>query len=151
MTENLALQRPLKYCKQPACGQRTRNENAYCDAHQKKNITTDDQRERAKDPNNKLYQCVRWYRLRRMMLEQNFMCQRLIGFAQCTNLARVVHHLISPRERVELMYDPNNLVALCEGCHPGGAEGTPTWIEGRDFVKTIFTLPNLGGSQCTAF
>jgi hypothetical protein len=147
MTENLALQRPMKYCKQPACGQCTRNDNGYCDAHQLKNITTEYQRVRSKDETNHLYGCARWYRLRRMILEQNYQCQRLVGFEQCTNLARVVHHLVSPRERPDLMYDPKNMAALCDGCHPGGTAGTPDWIVGRDYVPTIFALPNFKGEK----
>jgi 5-methylcytosine-specific restriction enzyme A len=145
VTENLALQRPMKYGKQPGCGNRTRNEKGYCDAHLLKNATTEYQHERCKDATDKLYGCARWYRLRRMMLEQNFQCQRIIGFEQCINAARVVHHIISPRERTDLMYDPTNLAALCESCHPGGEAGTPDWKVGRDFVPTIFELPNFGG------
>ena len=139
--ENLALQRPLKYCKQPACGNRTRNEKGYCDVHVHKNMTTDYQHERCKDIVDKLYGCARWYRLRRMVLEQNYQCQRFLGFEQCTKPSRVIHHLISPRERPELMYETTNLVALCDSCHPGGAAGTPDWQVGRDYVATVFALP----------
>jgi hypothetical protein len=134
-----ALDMPMKYCLQPRCGQKTREQ--YCDAHKLNNQTTEYNRERAKDPNDRLYHCARWHRLRRMILEQNFCCQRLHGFVQCMNLASVVHHLISPRKRPDLMYEVTNLAALCSDCHPGGERGTPDWKEGRDFVKTIFELP----------
>jgi hypothetical protein len=138
---NLALARPMKYCKQPACPNKTRNEKGYCDAHLHKNMTTEYQHERCKDVADKLYGCARWYRLRRMVLEQNYQCQHIIGFEQCARLACVVHHLLSPRQHPDLMYAPQNLVALCSACHPGGAAGTPDWQVGRDYVATVFALP----------
>lgn len=139
---NRALERPLKYCKQPGCGNRTRNEKGYCDSHLNKNVTTEYQRERSKDPTDRLYNLARWRTYYRpMLLEQNFRCQRMIGFDQCPNLATVVHHLVSPRAREDLMFEPSNTLALCAGCHPGGEAGTPEWKVGRDYVATVFALP----------
>lgn len=148
MSENLALQRPLKYCKQPGCPNTTRNEKGYCETHLKQNVTTEYQRERRKDPTAQRYDTARWrLNFQPKVLGQNFQCQRIIGFEQCVNQSRVVHHLISPRAHPDLMFDPKNVVALCEACHPGGTAGTPEWVEGRDFVKTIFKLPSFGGRQ----
>lgn len=137
-----ALERPMRYCKQPACGTRTRNANGFCDDHQEKNIGTDYVRARNADPTDRLYKLARWYRFRRMVIEQNWQCQRLLGIEQCGNAATIVHHLISPRERPDLMFDPKNVAALCAGCHPGGVAGTPTWKEGKDYVATVFVMPN---------
>jgi hypothetical protein len=137
----------LKYCKQSGCGNKTRNEKGYCDVHLVKNATADSAREysrvKRKNPIDKKYDTAHWrLNFRLKILEHNFRCQKLIGFDQCSNLATVVHHLISPRVRVDLMFEPSNCVALCAGCHPGGEAGTPDWKVGRDYVATVYKLPN---------
>ena len=132
MTENLALERPMRYCKQPGCGARSRNQSGFCDSHQEKNIDSDYVRTRRKDPTDRLYKLARWAKFRRMVVEQNWQCQRLLGIERCGNIATIVHHLISPRERPDLMFDPSNVACLCAGCHPGGVAGTPDWRVGRD-------------------
>lgn len=142
MTDSLALDRPMRYCKQPGCGARTRTENGFCDDHQEKNLDKDYVRARNSDPTDRFYKTARWYKFRRMILEQNWRCQRIVGIEQCPDAANVVHHLISPRGRPDLMFDPNNVAALCAGCHPGGVAGTPDWRTGRDYVATIFELPS---------
>jgi 5-methylcytosine-specific restriction endonuclease McrA len=114
----------------------------YCVAH--KDYRVEHTKElRAADPNRKLYHCVRWFRLRRMILEDNYLCQRIIAWSQlqCENSASIVHHLRSPKEYPAGMYDPANLVALCSDCHPGGEAGTPNWKVDHDYIATIFTLP----------
>ena len=140
-TENLALARPMRYCKQPVCGARTRNANGFCDDHQEKNLDKDYVRARNSDPTDRLYKLARWYKFRRMILEQNWQCQRIVGIAQCCAAANIVHHLRSPRDYPQGMFDPKNVAALCAGCHPGGVAGTPTWRVGRDYVATIFEMP----------
>jgi 5-methylcytosine-specific restriction protein A len=142
LTENLALERPMRYCKQPGCSARSRNANGFCDAHQEKNIDKDYVRERNADPTDRFYKTARWYRFRRMIIEQNWQCQRLLGIEQCGNAANIVHHLRSPRDYPQGMFDPKNVAALCAGCHPGGVAGTPDWVEGRHFVRTVFEMPN---------
>ncbi|MGA2647815.1 MAG: hypothetical protein ABSF15_24205 [Candidatus Sulfotelmatobacter sp.] len=149
---NRSLESPLKYCKQPGCGNKTRNEKGYCDTHLIKNVTVESarayNREKRKHPVDKKYDTARWrFNFRPKVLEQNFQCQKLIGFDQCTNLSTVVHHLISPRVRVDLMFTPSNVVALCSACHPGGECGTPEWVEGRDYVKTVYKLPTFNEGE----
>jgi hypothetical protein len=142
MIENLALQRPMRYCKQSACPNRTRNDDGFCDAHKLKNQTTEPNKKL--DETAKLYACSKWRNVSRMVREQNYRCQRLYASIQCWSQSRLVHHLISPLDRPELMYDPKNLVALCIKCH-GGQAGTPLWEEGVHYVATRFEMPNLGG------
>jgi hypothetical protein len=139
-TDNLALARPIKYCKQ-GCGARTRNVNGFCDEHQEKNLDKEYVRARNADPTDKFYKLARWGKFRKMILEQNWQCQKIVGVEQCCAAANIVHHLRSPREYPQGMFDPKNVAALCAGCHPGGVAGTPDWKEGRDFVPTIFELP----------
>jgi hypothetical protein len=95
------------------------------------------------DPVTRLYGQNRWLDFRRMMLSENYMCQRINAGVQCQRLATLAHHLISPRQRPDLFVDPLNVVALCAGCHPT-SEGTPLWRCGVEYVKTVFRLPNLG-------
>jgi 5-methylcytosine-specific restriction endonuclease McrA len=97
------------------------------------------------DATRRMYGAARWEHFRQAMLGQNPICQRLLRFGQgqCHNPAMLVHHLISPRTDVEKFLDPQNVVCLCEHCHPS-EEGTPHWRAGVDYVLTRFRLPNVG-------
>jgi len=81
------------------------------------------------------------------MLAQNPICQKIQkDGTQCREWATLVHHLVSPRKRRDLFTDSNNVVCLCAACHPTD-EGTPWWTAGKEYVKSEFRLPNLGGNN----
>jgi 5-methylcytosine-specific restriction enzyme A len=141
-----ALERPLRFCRQAGCTSKTRNENGYCDAHQKDNHTRLYERLRGQDEVNKLYHREPWTSFRLAFLAQNPICQKLINGLQCDRPATLVHHLRSPRNFPDGFVDPENVAALCVACHPP-SEGTETWRAGVDFVKTVFKLPNFGAKQ----
>jgi 5-methylcytosine-specific restriction endonuclease McrA len=96
---------------------------------------------------DKKYTVGAWPKLSNVMRRLNPVCQRIPNAGlykageQCHSPSSLVHHLISPRQRPELFLVPSNLVCLCEQCHPD-AEGTPDWVEGKDYVKT--ELPKWG-------
>jgi hypothetical protein len=141
MVDPRALQRPPRQCKQPGCGRITRNENGYCDLHKVENDRRVYEREQQNsDSSYPLYNCEKWRVLRRMLLARNFLCQRVIAGVQCDRMSVILHHLISPRQNADLMYVPKNLVALCTPHHPD-SPGTPEWVEGKDFVPTVWEDP----------
>lgn len=141
-----ALERPLKFCKQVGCLNRTRNEGGYCDGHKLENTTVQSRRLQNADPINKMYHREPWTSYRIMLLNNNPICQRLHNGMQCTNASTLVHHLLSPRIYPQGFVSPDCTIALCANCHVPD-EGTPDWRVGIDFVKTVFSLPNLGVTQ----
>lgn len=91
------------------------------------------------DPVNALYNAT-WQKCAALHKNRNPICQRLRNGRQCTNPAWLVHHLISPRENPSLFLDFQNLVSLCEHCHPT-SEGTPEWRPGFDYVESVIEPP----------
>lgn len=124
------------------CGQPSTRGSRYCEKHVVQNAAAAtrrdyDQRRAANDEVWGMYQTPAWRGFRALMVRENVICQRLHNGVQCHNLSKIVHHLISPRQRPELFRDPANVVCLCEHCHPSD-EGTPHWRAGVDFVATVF-------------
>lgn len=79
--------------------------------------------EMAKDKDYvKLIHTTRWLQLRRDILTANPLCEKCQGEGYVT-LATEVHHRkpveygVNYSEKYRLMYDPNNLIALCHDCH----------------------------------
>lgn len=146
MIDARALTLPLRFCKQHGCPNKTRE--GYCPAHKQDNAAKDNDRQRKQNPVNRMYDAARWRGpdgFRQWLLKQNVICQRLTAGVQCTDISTVIHHLVSPRVNPDLFLSPGNCVCLCSTHHPGGEAGTPDWKVGRDFVPTVFRLPNLGG------
>lgn len=138
-------QRLHQNCREPACRARTNARSGYCQAHEKANTRMEARKNydaaRRDDPINKLYHTPEWPAFRWHVLNRNQICQRIgPDSMQCRNAAKILHHLISPRKRPDLMFDPHNVVAVCENCHPPD-EGTPDWIEGRDYVPSVIEPP----------
>jgi 5-methylcytosine-specific restriction endonuclease McrA len=50
-------------------------------------------------------------------MRQHPICQRITDGIRCTNIATLLHHRKSPRERPDLFLDEDNVVALCSKCH----------------------------------
>lgn len=71
---------------------------------------------------NKLIHTVKWMRLRRDTLTAHPLCQRCEAEGRITP-ATEVHHIcpveeaITMTDKVQRMYDPHNLKALCHSCH----------------------------------
>lgn len=71
---------------------------------------------------NKLIHTNKWLRLRRNVLTKHPICQRCEAEGRLTP-ATEVHHVrpveeaFSKVERVQRMYDPHNVRALCHDCH----------------------------------
>jgi hypothetical protein len=142
------MQRFNKSCRFAGCIALTRDKSGYCEKH----ITHAGDAERLRNKMRRendpiwreMYETARWRHFRKWLINQNVICQRIIGGVQCTNPSYLVHHILSPRVRPDLFTDPTNTVCLCgSGCHPN-TESTPDWIAGRDYVKTEFALPSFG-------
>lgn len=134
-----------KSCREHLCGKPSvAGGNGFCAAHVTHNSFNDARAARLKhDEVSKRYSREPWPSFRLTMLVQNPMCQRIEKGEQCTNPARLVHHLWSPRARPDLFVDPKNVVCLCEHCHPSD-EGTPWWRANVDYVPTHFRCPIVG-------
>jgi 5-methylcytosine-specific restriction protein A len=59
---------------------------------------------------------ARWRKLREMHLAKEPLCRRC-GEVGRTTPATVVHHRKAHRGDLGLLYDPENLEALCKPCH----------------------------------
>ena len=70
----------------------------------------------------KLINSVRWQRLRKAVLSAHTVCERCEEEGLVTPACEVHHRVpvesvITPMEKEQLMFDPNNLQALCHACH----------------------------------
>jgi hypothetical protein len=75
--------------------------------------------ERNADEIRKLYATRRWMRVRNHALYRNQPCQRLLEDGKrCEHGATIAHHIVSPREKPDLMYDTANLLCVCAAHHP---------------------------------
>ena len=77
----------------------------------------------AKNENYKrLIHTSRWVRLRRIVLTEHPLCERCMSEGRITAASEVHHRrpveeAFSLREMTRLMFDKNNLMALCHNCH----------------------------------
>lgn len=77
----------------------------------------------AKDSDYKrMIHSVRWLRLRKDILTAHPLCERCEGEGLITAATEVHHrtpveHGLNAAEKQRLMFSPNNLMALCHGCH----------------------------------
>lgn len=139
-----------KVCNEPGCIVRTANRGGYCDQHHNDNARkrrrTIYDKERKQDAVSRGYNAV-WDKLKTMLRGRgNVICQKIEDGKQCTAPVEIFHHIISPRENPALMYAPRNIVGLCRQHHPPD-EGTPWWIEGVDYVATIWSDVYVGGQE----
>jgi hypothetical protein len=108
------------------------------------------ERYRKNDAVNRMYKTGRlgraWMWTSRLVRSANPICQKIVNGEQCTNPSTLVHHLQSPRSRPELFLSVKNLVALCDSCHVPD-DGTPEWVEGVHFVKTIEPQHHIAGAS----
>ena len=119
----------FRFCAEPGCSVRVRTR--YCLTHENNNsasrVRSDRDRERkASDPTSKLYKCAAWQRFKdSFSAAGNVICQRIVDGRQCRYEVEVWHHLMSPRQRPDLMYSYSNVVGVCRRHHPV-TEGEPS-------------------------
>lgn len=140
-------QRHFTKCAEPGCTTRTRS--SYCELHlannqaQRRRAQLD--RDRKSDKVWRLYQCAAWKRFRISFMSQNPMCQRIqVDGKPCRWPAFIVHHLISPRVRPDLMYSASNCVSVCQGCHPITEGELPEHLDKLDtiYIPTVWRVPH---------
>jgi hypothetical protein len=130
-------------CRERGCSARTRDASGYCELHRENNSflrlrQARNAEDKKSNPVWRLYNCAAWIkRFRPSFLGAgNVICQRLEHGQRCRWPTEILHHLQSPEERPDLMYNYKNVVGLCRGCHPSD-KGTPHWVEGVDYAPTI--------------
>src|ERR1700730_12364083 len=75
--------------------------------------------ERNADYVMKLYRTQRWERLKWYMRSLNPQCQRLLDNGRrCEQFSVILHHIVSPRVALHLMFDAANILCVCESHHP---------------------------------
>ena len=110
-----------RYCAS-GCGIRTREK--YCPNCAKNSPATQErvQRDRNRKTSNstwKLYNCAAWKRFKESCTGAgNILCQRIVDGQQCRYPAEIWHHILSPRQRPDLMYSYSNVVGVCRQHHP---------------------------------
>lgn len=63
------------------------------------------------------YKTTKWKKLRSAVLRRDgYLCAMCKRYGRATE-ATTVHHIKHADEYPELIYDPKNLMSLCEGCH----------------------------------
>lgn len=134
-------QRLFQNCREPGCRNRTNARSGYCEAHETANTSLEARKKydeaRRDDTVARMYHTSAWFVFRRHVLNRNPICQRIgTDMKQCRYAAMLLHHLVSPRVNPALFLVPSNVIALCDRCHPPD-EGTPDWIEGRDYVPSV--------------
>jgi len=119
----LAAPKPCRVCGKAVQGQN------LCEACAKLPANQLGQNKRVHDDVDRMYAQVRWLTFREFIIHQRPICQKINKGIRCTNPAKIVHHLISPRRRPDLFTTASNVVALCQLDHPP-TEGTPDWRAG---------------------
>jgi hypothetical protein len=118
-------------------------DSPYCPAHAGDDKEKSRERYRQDEWTRKI--CAPTFvKLSKLLKGANPTCQKLEHGVQCTNVSQITHHMHG-RGRPDLffsVYDKegkSSLVALCRVHHPS-SDGTMHWIEGKDFVRTRWTL-----------
>jgi 5-methylcytosine-specific restriction enzyme A len=125
--------RALKPCARPGCPELVTHPAMMCEKHaaQKAQAERD---ARNSDVVMKWYRTQRWERIKIYMRSLNPLCQRICDNGQrCIYPSAILHHIISPRVRPDLMYDAENLICVCEDHHPN-TEGEEDLTR---YVKTV--------------
>lgn len=88
-----------------------------CPLHHRERAKAIDADRRVNDPTYALYHTTRWTNFRQWFLRLNPLCQLVVEGEQCSSIASLVHHRVSPRQDHALMFDATNCVALCAAHH----------------------------------
>ena len=98
-----------KICYSPNCNKLIPPDKTYCDKHQPPPRVPFQNAVRSNDG---LYNNNQWRKLRKKILSETPYCVRC---GATGNLE--IHHKIPPRGDVDLFYNEDNCVPICEGCH----------------------------------
>lgn len=123
------------YCRTPAPAGQT-----YCpDCTAKRAAENPPERSHRGSPEiEKLYNNRRWKGIIKLIKEKNPLCQYLDeNGKQCQNPSTICHHLIDPKDRIDLFWDWANICAVCATHHAGGQRGE---TQGYKFCHTIGCL-----------
>ena len=130
------------YCREAGCTERHNNAGGYCEKHRETNTYLIGRRQRAlhskkTDPVWRLYACAAWAKHFRNAFfgNGNVICQKIIDGQRCRFPVDILHHIISPRERPDLMYHAgevlyngivlhSQIVGVCAHHHEN-SEGEP--------------------------
>ena len=129
-----------KYCRESGCPERTNHRTGWCEKHRTNNSFLRNRAERSaaskrNDPVWKLYGPP-WTRFKQAFFGHgNSICQRIVDGQRCGRATEILHHLISPKQRPDLMYTPTNVVGVCRQHHPP-TEGEPK--ENLDRLDEIY-------------
>jgi hypothetical protein len=138
--------RAVRPCAEPNCVKLPPMGKRYCEQHASDNSRMQAERFRkTEDDIWKMYNGSRWERFRQAILGQNPICQRLVDGQQCRHVARVVHHVISPRVRPDLFVEPQNVKCVCFFHHsPNEGEPDPSpEALAKIYTPTVWRFPNI--------
>lgn len=96
----------LRPCRQARCDKLVKY--GYCQEHERERLNAI----RSRTPSMAEYKTKRWYRLRRVVLSEQPVCQAF----GCNHMSEEVDH-IKPVEDGGPMWDRSNLQALCHSHH----------------------------------
>ena len=141
-------ERFLRHCREPLCDERTNRRSGFCELHRRNNYAIEarkkiDHHRKRSDDTWKLYG-GRWEIFKSaLLLQGNSICARIIDGKQCHVPVEIFHHLISPKNRPDLMFRRDNVIPLCRQHHP--IADTPDWKPGVDFVPTQWRATSFKG------
>ena len=121
--------RLFRFCRERGCAERHNDISGYCSKHRENNTylqtrVMHNAARKRDDPVWKLYGAD-WQRFREAFFGYgNAICQRIENGQRCRFPVEIVHHILSPRQRPDLMYTPSNVVGVCRQHHPV-TEGEP--------------------------
>jgi hypothetical protein len=119
-------------CNRPGCPTLVKG-NKFCPIHAEQ-AKQREYSERNADEVMKLYRTQRWERFKRYMRARNPLCQRILeDGTQCEQFSTILHHIVSPRVTLHLMFDAENILCVCAQHHPN----TPGELDPSRYVKTV--------------
>lgn len=100
----------MKYCAEQGCNTLI-EKHLYCDAHKRKPKRT------YKHANKSLYNSSAWKQVSDYVYERDKgLCQRCGKFVHGRAAHR--HHIVPARDNIRLALDADNIILLCNVCHP---------------------------------
>jgi hypothetical protein len=120
-----------KPCSAVMCPVLLSNGERYCEKHAAR-VREQTNEGRRSDEVRRWYKTVRWLNFQRWFIRHHPICQRVIDGKRCQQIATVVHHLLSPRDRPDLFTNEENCRALCVTHHHGGQGAGPDEVYAVD-------------------
>jgi len=114
-----AHERPLRFCRQAGCREKTRNTGGFCETHKERNQRGEYYKTRDRlNPLRKEYLTPRYRAFRARVDKYNPACQRIIDGEQCCRAPEILHHIVPPEINFARFLDPTNVVMVCRKHHP---------------------------------